>query len=816
MQRSHFRNFNFIVRRHCRECAALALIVFAISSAVAQEGPGNALQFPGTGGFIQLGAPDLPPPWTATLWVNRQNAPGLSASLFSSGNGALKLEQFSGTRKVGFTKFGAADYVFNYSVPAGSWTHLAFVGTPTGVILYVNGVATDTNANSISLPLNRFGGTNAEILNAQVDEVTVWNTARTPQQIQAAYSVRALGIESGLQLLWHFDEPTNAGSDIVDSSLHGHEGNLSNGVVRVASTAPFLNISSVVTNPADPGPGSLREAVSNANCYASASITFDTSLSGQQIILNSELALSNNVVIDGSALAQNVIISGNHGFRIFNIQTSANVSLNSLTLINGKAAGAGGSFGNRTGGTGNGGGIYNAGLLTLNQITMTGNSAVGGAGYLATGPGGIGQGGGIYNAGTVTLNACTLNGNSASGGAGGTGAGVDGADGGVAKGGSIYNAGMMTLNQCTLTANSVHGGAGGAGAGSRGGDGGDGQGGGIFNLGTASANKITLTGNSATGGAGGGSAGGASGSPGVGSGGGVFQINTMSSFDSILSGNSPDVIVGSVTLTGHNLTSGSPLLSPLGANGGPTPTMPPLPGSPALDTGTDSATNLFSFDQRGLLRLSGSHVDVGAVEGQYGSPVLGPLNAVILANNSLGVQSVQLSAMVSPGGASTTVNFAYGKTTAYGTTISEGVQPSFAFTNMTLPIDLSPGLTVHWRVTATNNQGGVASADQSFNFPSPFPAGDLNQDGAVSADELGQVYSNYLSTSPLPQLTGVTGLGGPNISFAPPASLSGGYTVQTSTNLIDWTPLGEATLKFQFTDTNTPIAPQRFYRLVSP
>lgn len=55
----------------------------------------------------------------------------------------------------------------------------------------------------------------------------------------------------------------------------------------------------------------------------------------------------------------------------------------------------------------------------------------------------------------------------------------------------------------------------------------------------------------------------------------------------------------------------TPHLAPLGDYGGPTPTMPPLPGSPAIDAG--AATTL-TRDQRGFSRVSGSAPDIGAVE----------------------------------------------------------------------------------------------------------------------------------------------------------------------------------------------------------
>ena len=80
--------------------------------------------------------------------------------------------------------------------------------------------------------------------------------------------------------------------------------------------------------------------------------------------------------------------------------------------------------------------------------------------------------------------------------------------------------------------------------------------------------------------------------------------------------------------SGNNITSGDPLLAPLGVHGGPVRTMPPLPGSPALDGGVNShippdyadldndgdTTEPVPYDQRGYPRIAGSAVDIGAVE----------------------------------------------------------------------------------------------------------------------------------------------------------------------------------------------------------
>ena len=89
----------------------------------------------------------------------------------------------------------------------------------------------------------------------------------------------------------------------------------------------------------------------------------------------------------------------------------------------------------------------------------------------------------------------------------------------------------------------------------------------------------------------------------------------MTLYDSIVANDTPGNFVvpaGTVNDGGHNLSSDSsfalagpgslnhtdPLLGPLANNGGPTPTMALLPGSPAVDAG-DPAFCL-AADQRGV------------------------------------------------------------------------------------------------------------------------------------------------------------------------------------------------------------------------
>jgi hypothetical protein len=173
------------------------------------------------------------------------------------------------------------------------------------------------------------------------------------------------------------------------------------------------------------------------------------------------------------------------------------------------------------------------------------------------------DGGGIENDGSLALDRCTLSENSAPGG-----------------GGAINNNGPLILNQCTLFGNS-----------------GNGTGDGVWAGGTLAATNSTVVGNQ-------------------GDGFTQYDQAPMVIVNSIVAQNAGVNVNG--TFTGaSNLIAAYPLLAPLGNYGGPTPTMPPEPGSPAIDAGLDSVTNSLATDQRGFPRLAGPHVDIGAVEGIF-------------------------------------------------------------------------------------------------------------------------------------------------------------------------------------------------------
>ena len=105
--------------------------------------------------------------------------------------------------------------------------------------------------------------------------------------------------------------------------------------------------------------------------------------------------------------------------------------------------------------------------------------------------------------------------------------------------------------------------------------------------------------------------------------------------------------------TNGNLCNTNPLLDVLALNGGPTPTMRLLPGSPALNAGSNPAN--LTTDQRGAARVVGAAADMGAFES---SPIVaGNCNLDMDGNNVLdGMKEglVLLRAMLGFTGAATT------------------------------------------------------------------------------------------------------------------------------------------------------------------
>lgn len=153
---------------------------------------GGFLRFDGRRS-VALGKAPVTGPWTFCAWVKRAGRGNLGA-LATDARYGIKLEQTNAGRRdgnVGVTVFGAKDYAFNYAAPVGTWVFLAFVYDGQGkTSLYVDAVLKDELTGvRLGLPrgligVRNAGGSSVDILKADLDDISFWNGALTPDLIQ--------------------------------------------------------------------------------------------------------------------------------------------------------------------------------------------------------------------------------------------------------------------------------------------------------------------------------------------------------------------------------------------------------------------------------------------------------------------------------------------------------------------------------------------------------------------------------------------------------------------------------------------------------
>ncbi len=446
----------------------------------------------------------------------------------------------------------------------------------------------------------------------------------------------------------------------------------------------------VVINSNDSGEGSLRQALANA--AANPGPDTITLTSTQTLTLSSELLINDpaGVTIDASGLSSGFTLTdnGNVNHRLLHVASGSTLTVRDVTFANGGGANftdSGGAILNEGGlmlercrlsgsAVTQGGAIFNFGTMTLTQCTLSGSSAT--------------QGGAISNYGTLTLTQCTLFDNSATG-----------------AGGAINNdtACALTLTQCTFSGNSAS------------------NGGAIFNAGMLTLTHCTLSGNFAPNG-----------------GGAIYTTNSIVLTNSIVAGNTlsgagsgADIfhygdlsrvgvnIIQSIffndisgTDTGPAPVNAAPLLAPLGNYGGPTQTMPPLPGSPAMDQASVLSPPL-TIDQRGQPRPLGIRPDIGAVEGSV-IIVTTPVDELDAPGTlGAGVSLREAIRDITAGGTIVFDRAVFNSTSTNTITLTKG--PLNPQQNCTLNGTLNPGgITIQHTLTITQQPVPLAVADDDL------------------------------------------------------------------------------------------------------
>jgi hypothetical protein len=123
---------------------------------------------------------------------------------------------------------------------ASKWHHVAATYNGSKLRIYVDGLLRDSMQDTISVGAPNFipftiGGlsNSTQLWSGKIDEVRVWNYAKSGAQILSYYNQRFCGFDAGLRASYTFNQGKTAGSNgtikkLIDFSGYGHDGLLKN------------------------------------------------------------------------------------------------------------------------------------------------------------------------------------------------------------------------------------------------------------------------------------------------------------------------------------------------------------------------------------------------------------------------------------------------------------------------------------------------------------------------------------------------------------------------------------------------------------
>lgn len=240
-------------RQQLRTATALAVLSLALSSSgVTGESPwGHALSLTGASSQTTLpAAAYFNGDFTIEAWVCLRTLPAAPSALLdcrSPSGDAVTLEVLG---NAGGFRLNVANGTTTTSVSAGvplaagEWHHVAATLNGATATLYLEGEPVKAQAGfatprPVVLSNNAIGRlANASSLDGLLDEVRLWNVARSPAQIQSGLTRPLPGSQTGLAACWRFDE--ERGLVACDAGPSYRHGTLSGGAGWAESSAPWV------------------------------------------------------------------------------------------------------------------------------------------------------------------------------------------------------------------------------------------------------------------------------------------------------------------------------------------------------------------------------------------------------------------------------------------------------------------------------------------------------------------------------------------------------------------------------------------------
>ena len=304
----------------------------------AMFGPKNCLDFDGSNDYVIISdheSLDLTTNLTIEAWIY--------ANTLGAYEGIVSKYHVSAANGYTFRLSGAGGgldfdgvYTENNLISTNTWYHVAAVKNSESYDIYINGQPQSlsgsshtiaANDNNVSVGVDYLAA--PRYFDGLIDEVRIWNTARTAAQIRENMCKTLTGNESGLVAYYTFDN--TSGTTLQDLSGNEHDGALTNmdgSTDWITSTAfnTWLNTSSSDwSTAANWSSGSTPASTDNVGIYSYSSGS-NVSLGGSPTV--------NNLLFGGSStmtLASGVTVNGN-------LILESNLDLNGQTITLGSDA----------------------------------------------------------------------------------------------------------------------------------------------------------------------------------------------------------------------------------------------------------------------------------------------------------------------------------------------------------------------------------------------------------------------------------------------------------------------------------------------